>query len=297
MNTLNGTPHKAKRRRRTNAELLDLDARLHQLAAEHQPCTVRQIYYRAVVNHLCEKTVSGYNLVQRRMLTMRREGRLPYEWIRDNARTHYGRPRYASLQEFALNASRSLYHYDYWADSPVNVEVWVESDSIAGTLQHTVIDDWGLRLHVARGFSSETFLHNAGREIEYDGRPTFVYVLSDFDPSGVSLADDIAHKLVNFSGSVPVQVQRIALDAHQVTEWNLPTHPLKHGDKRAARFRIEHGTAACELEAVPPNMLRQLVADAIAQHVPPGRIEAAKRDEELQREALRQLPEWIRGTS
>ncbi len=292
---ISGTPR--KRKRRTSAELRTLDARLYWIAHEHQPCTVRQVYYRAVVAGLCDKTASGYNLVQRRMLAMRREGRLPYTWIRDNARTFYGRPRYRDLEEFGLAASRYLYHFDYWADSPVNVEVWVESDSIAGTLQHTVVDEWGLRLHVARGFSSETFLHNAGQEIQQDGRETFVYVLSDFDPSGVSLADDIARKLVHFAGDIPVQVERVALDGQQVDKWSLPTHPLKPTDRRAPSFRREHGNEACELEAVPPKQLRALVSHAIARHIPRGRIAAAKRDEQLQRDALRMLPDWIRGTA
>lgn len=293
MTPISGTPR--KRKRRTQAELETLDENLWYIVKEHQPCTVRQVYYRAVVAYLCKKTSSGYNLIQRRLLTMRRDGRLPYEWIQDNARTHYGLPRYRNLEHFAEAASRHLYHYDYWATSPVNVELWVESDSIAGTLRHTVVHEWGLRLHVARGFSSETFLYNAGQEIQDDGRETFVYVLSDFDPSGISLADDIAEKLVAFAEGVPVRVERIALDGTQVDAWDLPTHELKRSDRRAKRFRREHGSEACELEAVPPKQLRTLVSNAIARHVPVEKIVAAKRDERLQREALRALPDFLRG--
>ena len=290
-----GTPR--KRYRRTKTELERLQRRLFDIMHEHQPCTVRQVYYLAVVADLCDKTATGYNLIQRELLKLRRSGAVPYGWIKDNARSAYGTQRYRSLQDFARAASTFLYRYDYWHDSPVNVELWVESDSIAGTLLDTVITEYGLRLHVGRGFSSETFLYNAGDEIQYDGRKTFVYVLSDFDPSGVSLAEDVATKLVRFAGDVEVTVQRIALDGDQVRRWNLPTHGVNGRDSRAARFIREHGRAACELEAVPPGTLRRLVAETIAAHLPPGKIAAAKRDEELQREALLSLPAFFRGES
>ena len=290
---ISGTPR--KRRRRTRAELEALQSTLYYIVEEHRPCTVRQVFYLSVVADLCPKDDRGYQLVQRELLKLRRAGEVPYSWIADTVRTFYGRPRYSGLEDFAVEASRSLYHFDYWRDSTVNVELWVESDSIAGTLRATVIDEWGLRLHVARGFSSETFLYTAGQEIQEDRRETYVYVLSDFDPSGVSLAEDIADKLERFSGDVPVHVERIALSGHQVRAWGLPTHGLKATDGRAARFRREHGTEACELEAVPPNLLRKLVSMSIGKHVAPERIAAAKRDEQLQRDALRALPAFLGG--
>jgi uncharacterized protein (DUF2249 family) len=281
-----------KRHRRTQAALEELDGELYKLVQEHQPCTVRQVYYLAVTKYLCDKTQSGYNLVQRRLLSMRRAATLPYGWIADNVRTYYGHTRWESIEDF-VEASSYLYHYDYWAGSPVSVEVWVESDSIAAPIRETVVRDWGLRLHVARGFSSETFLYKAGEAIQEGGRPTHVYVLSDFDPSGVSLAADIAAKLVAFSGDVPVTVERIALNGEQVRAWSLPTHGLKTSDKRAAGFKREHGDEACELEAVPPKMLRKLVSDAISRHVEPWKIAAAKQDEYIQRDSLRAVAERL----
>lgn len=288
LTNLHGTPRKKKRR--TKAELEALDARLYDLVKENRPCTVRQIYYRAVVNYLCDKDKSGYNLIQRELLKMRRAGDLPYGWIEDNVRTCYGGNRYSDTQEFLLHAASYSYRLDYWQNEPINVEVWCESDSIAGTLRNTVTERYGLRLYVARGFSSETYLYNAGENIKDDERETYIYILSDFDPSGVSLAKDIAKKLTAFAYPVPIHVNRIALSGEQVNELNLPTHPLKKSDKRAKHFRLEHGDKACELEAVPPNTLRDMVTEAITSHIDPWKIVKAKQDEQTQREALRSLP-------
>jgi hypothetical protein len=287
-----GTPHKKKRRSKN--ELEELDAALYKLIRDHAPCTVRQVYYRAVVAFLCDKNEAGYNLVQRRVLYLRKSGQVPYSWIEDNTRSYYGGGRYANLEEFGHHASRSLFSLDYWRHKPVNVEVWCESDSIAGALRHTVTNEWGLRLYVARGFSSETFIHNTALELKQVGKPAFIYILSDFDPSGVSLADTIGKKLCEFTDPLAIQVQRIALNAEQVRSWQLPTHPLKKSNTRAAKFRREHADVACELEAVPPNQLRGLVSAAIGGHIDSWRLDAVRENEQLQREALAQLPEFFR---
>jgi hypothetical protein len=279
---------------RSTQQQLALYRLLRNIIGEHAPCTVRQVYYLAVVAALVAKDDDGYNLVQRSLLGMRRSGLVPYSAIRDNARSFYGVTRYHDLEDFGLYASRHLFALDYWRNEPHNVEIWVESDSIAGTLMDTVINHWGLRLFVARGFSSETYLYNAGEMLKEDGREAFIYLLSDFDPAGYSLAEDIARKLQRFAAPIKVNVARIALSGDQVRDWRLPTHDLKKGDKRAKGFRVLHGDEACELEAIPPNQLRALVSEAISAHTDPARFAKAKRDEELQRESLKLLPEWFR---
>lgn len=280
---LNGTPHKNKRR--TKAELETLDAALYELVNEHKPCTVRQIYYRAVVGYLCPKDDSGYNLVQRRLLKLRRGGVLPYGWITDNARSIYGHTRYTDLTEFAQYAA-SLYRRDFWNSQDVNVEIWCESDSIAGTIHNAVVNEWCLDLHVARGFSSETYLFNAGQSIKNSGKKTYIYTLSDFDPSGISLADDIDKKLHKFCGDVEIEVSRIALDLQQILEWQLPTHDLKKTDRRAKAFIESYADFACELEAIPPQTLRELVGARIASHADTYEFRRLEMIEQQERESI-----------
>jgi hypothetical protein len=73
-------------------------------AAEHGPVTVRQLYYRAVVEDVSgiDKTEGGYVKVQRQVLALRREGRLPYRDIADASRW-MRRPRtWNSVEEGAL---------------------------------------------------------------------------------------------------------------------------------------------------------------------------------------------------
>lgn len=118
-----GTSPSKRRRRRRRVEIAKLDEVLCEVVREIRPATVRQTFYQAVVRGLVEKDeVQGYRLVQRRLLTLRESGRIPYGWITDNARTVRGYDRYGGLGEFAREIA-GRYRRDYWADSPVRVEV------------------------------------------------------------------------------------------------------------------------------------------------------------------------------
>ena len=46
---------------------------------------------RAVVKGYVEKTEKGYGYIQRDLVTMRREGAMPYDWIIDVIRLCYAR--------------------------------------------------------------------------------------------------------------------------------------------------------------------------------------------------------------
>ncbi len=273
-----------KRRRRSKAELEELDEQLYNIVRDIRPATVRQIYYQGVVRLLVDKDESGYNLVQRRLLKMRRAEVMPYPWITDNVRTVYGHTRYPGLESFADDVAR-LYRRDYWAENAVKVEIWIEADSLASTITPTVFD-WGLDLHVARGFSSDSYLYTAGDAIRHDGRETFVYVLTDFDPAGLVIAEKVAEALPKFACGVPVHVERLALNHEQVAQYSLPTRPLKKTDSRAKKFLNIYGDEAAELDALSPNTLRQLTHDAISRHADRRQLEVMKQEEHEQRASI-----------
>lgn len=68
-------------------------------------------------------------------------------------------------------------------------------------------------------------------------------------------------------------------------QFNLPTRPTKKDDKRARNFKGE----SVELDAMPPDALRQLVRDCITQHIEPGAWAALQRTEALERESWQQF--------
>jgi hypothetical protein len=267
-------PLKARRHRRTREQLDRLDSELIELVREFQPITIRGVFYRAEVRGLIPKTEHGYDVVQRRLLKLRREGRLPYVWITDGVRTVMGHERYSDVEEFAEEV-RQLYRRDYWRNWPEAVFIWIEKDALSGVIAPTVLD-WGLDLWISRGLSSESYLFRAGRMIARSRKPTWVYVLADFDPSGLLISEKVAEILPGFTDNVPVRVRRLALDHAQVAEMQLPTRPVKHSDSRARKFVAKYGDRCAELDAIPPPVLRQMVDEVISTHADRFEIERLK---------------------
>jgi hypothetical protein len=73
--------------------------------------------------------------------------------------------------------------------------------------------------------------------------------------------------------------ERIAVNPDQVAAWSLQSRPIKESDTHAKTIGADDSV---ELDAIEPNQLRQLVADAIEQHVDPRQLavlEAAEQSE------------------
>jgi len=278
--------------RLSQAQAAELDERLLAIAEEERPNSVRGTYYMAMGAGLVDKDAQGkrnnYMRVQRRILKMRRDGRMPYSWITDGSRVVYGYARYDDPEDFASYAA-GLYRKDYWAESPVRVEVWVEKDAMAGKLTPVVVQECGLNLYVSRGFSSETYLQEAAAHIRSDRRPTYVYLLTDFDASGMNIAETVGNKLVEMAEGVDVEVRRIAATPEQIEEFGLITQPVTRTDSRARRFVERFSTECVELDAIPATEVRRLVREAIESHIDPRRLALMRMVEEEEREGIRAL--------
>ncbi len=286
---MNYQASRIKRHRSTKAEVEHRRQQLWHIVAAMRPMTVRQVFYQAVNRSLVPKSeTKGYRVVQRRLVALRESGVVDHGDIVDGTRYVHGHRRYHDLDEFTTYAA-GLYRKDYWSTSEVNVEIWLEKDALKGVLIPTVVNECGLGLHVTRGFASITYLQEAAEDIDSDGRPTYVYVLTDFDPSGVSIAEKVEEELKARAVGSEIIVARLAVDREQIDRWNLPTRPTKASDTRAAKFRRLHGTDSVELDAIPPDELRTLVRDAIDSHMEPWRLKQYRMVEREERETLRTM--------
>lgn len=279
-------------KRLSKDQAAELDRGLLAIAEAERPTSVRGMYYMAMGAGLIDKDGqtkrNNYMRVQRRLLQMRRDGKMPYSWITDGSRTIYGYDRYQDPDEFADYAA-SIYRKDYWINSPVRVEVWVEKDAMAGKLKPVVRDEYGLDLYVSRGFASETYLQEAGAHIRSDGRPTYVYLLTDFDASGMGIAETVEKRLAEMASPVDVLVERIAATPEQIEEYGLITQPVTRTDTRARKFIQKFGTETVELDAIPASEIRRLVSEAIEQHMDPRRLSTLRMIEREERDGIRAL--------
>jgi hypothetical protein len=266
---------------RQRASQREVEARregLIAIVAAQWPMTVRQIFYQATVSDLVEKSEAGYARVQTDLVWLRRNGLIPYEWIVDNTRWEQ-RPRtYKSIAEALTHAARS-YRRSLWSEASCHVEVWLEKDALAGVIV-PVTAELDVSLRVARGYASLSFLHEAGTAIAELGVPCFIYHLGDFDPSGVDAGRNIEKSLKEYSGGAAIHFERLAVNPEQIEGWSLPSRPTKATDSRSKTFGYAESV---ELDAIPPDELRNLVREAIERHITSeelARLNELERDEQ-----------------
>jgi hypothetical protein len=273
-----------KRHRATKLEVDRRRAQLHKIVEAMRPMTVRQVFYQATVRDIVEKTEAGYTKVQVDLTVMRRAGELPYGWLVDNTRLQR-KPKTFSSVEQALAHTASFYRKALWDNLDAYAEIWLEKDALAGVL-YPITSKYDVPLMVARGYASLSFLHSAAEYINDLAVPAYIYHLGDFDPSGVNAGEKIEATLEEMAPDAEIYFERLAVTPEQITAWNLPTRPTKASDTRAKKFG---SSVSVELDAIEPSLLRDLVKDAIEEHLPPKQFEILKAAEQSEREIISKL--------
>jgi hypothetical protein len=279
------------RSRRTKSDITAIRDAIIAAIEDDPPMTVRQVFYQLVARGVVEKTEQQYqNTVIRLMTEMRLSGDLPYDWVVDESRRVRITRTYDSIED-ALDQTARFYRRSALAQSQDYLEIWCEKDALAGVMWD-VTSDYDVPLMVSRGMPSLTFLHASAQAIrdaaEHDKR-SYVYQFGDHDPSGVLIPQTIERRL-NVMCEVldcpAPTVMRIALTEAQIRRYRLPTRPTKRdGNNHAADFVGD----SVELDALPPRVLREMVATVIERHVSPADTMALRQAEDSERELLRAL--------
>jgi hypothetical protein len=181
----------------------------------------------------------------------------------------------------------------YWRDllqsQPDHIEVVGEKNTLAKIIS-PVCSDYTVPLTIGRGFCSLP-----PRKAIYDrwlasGKNRLILiVLSDHDPDGEMIADSLVGYLRD-DFRIPRQsivAIRASLTAEQCREHGFPTDvEAKVKSKNYQRFVRQHGTGACELEAVPPRQLQRMLRDAIESVLD---LDAFKAEQDRERSDAREI--------
>jgi len=154
-------------RRPNSSEMAARLVAIFAIVEETNPCGVRQAFYQTIVRGLMDKTEADYDKVQRAIVKMRRDGRMPYGWIVDGTRWMHKPRSFSSLAQ-AVQRTAESYRRAVWDDQPVRVEIWLEKQGLAGTIL-PITAEFDVPLYVSRGFSSLTYLAEAAEDIEACG--------------------------------------------------------------------------------------------------------------------------------
>lgn len=277
------------RHRRTKAEMAAVREAILRLLAQDNPMTVRQVFYRLVSLGVIEKTEGEYKATVVRLLTsMRREGDIPFGWIADNTRW-MRKPRTWSSLDQALRTTAQFYRRSLWDSQRDYVEVWLEKDALAGVV-YEVTEEWDVPLMVTRGYPSLSFLYEAAEAIAAYEKPTFLYYFGDYDPSGLDISRAVNEGIREFAPYADLHFTRVAVTPEQIADWDLPTRPTKASDTRSRFFEGE----SVEVDAIPPNQLRDLVEQCITGHVDFHALEVMQVAEQSERDLLMRMAAQVR---
>ncbi len=280
-----------KRRRRTKAQVEQLDDQIFEVFEQAYPLSIRHVWYCMTNPRLPEpvdKTDNGYQQVQSRCTKLRRAGRLPYGWVTDATRRGHHTNTFSGSGEF-LSRVMGLYRADLWRDANVYVEVWCESRSIAGVIEG-LCEELAVSLYPAGGFTSITLAYQAAEYINdatsNGEKPAHVIYIGDYDPAGVLIDKSVEGEIrKHLHPAVDFSFHRLAITPEQITEYDLPTKPRKASDKRCL-----HITETVEAEAMPANILRDMLREKIESFLPSHALAVAQVAEASEREHLER---WI----
>lgn len=141
----------------------------------------------------------------------------------------------------------------------------MEKDALMGVFAR-VCDELDVPYFACRGYNSQSEMWAASqRFLEYieDEQSPVVLHFGDHDPSGVDMTRDIEDRLEIFTEQYGVQVDRLALNWDQIEEYSPPPQWAKVTDSRASAYIAKYGSDSWELDAMEPQVLADLVRDAI----------------------------------
>jgi hypothetical protein len=248
------------------------------------PLTIRQIFYRLVGAHDYEKTERAYQRLVEHLNRARRARIIPMDVIRDDGGTISEPDHWDSAEQFmaTIRAMAKGFTLDHSAGQKTRLVVICEAGGMVPQLAR-VAQPFGVTVMSGGGFDSTTDRHNFAAALAGHERATEVLHIGDHDPSGVSM-------FLAFLEDVEAFARELGGPPAQIRQYRLPTAPPKATDNRA--FSGE----TCQAEALPPDVLANILRTAIEERVDQRVLDRVLRQERRVRRELIKRFEGNGGT-
>jgi hypothetical protein len=289
--------------------------------------TLRQLYYQFVAQDLIPNTEKSYKRLGNIISRARLGGYLDWDAIEDRARQPVVWREFESTRSLLDWASRS-YRLPRLKGQPVYVELWVEKDALAGVLE-PLAARYHVTLMVNRGYSSSSAMKDSADRIRSacvrnGSQEARILYLGDMDPSGEDMVRDIKERIDTFTNEgllidwdaeeedggpkiedysemrerqpqLYVGVQKLALTMAQVKQYQPPPNPAKLTDSRAKEYIKKYGRSSWEVDALPPNVLQDLIRKSLEQHLDMELMDEVIEQEKQDKEDLYEALKHVRG--
>lgn len=254
--------------------LEDINLIIEEFQADGYVLTLRQLYYQLVSRAVIPNEQSEYAKLSRLLKEGRMSGIVDWKAIEDRLRVPH-LPYAVDDIDQAIQDTIDQYRLRRQDDQPNYLEVWVEKDALSGVLKR-VTEKYHIPIMVNRGYSSVSAMFDAFMRFVHGGaykeRPVKILYLGDYDPSGLDMLRDIQERIEEFQfgyndgtdvENMQFEVIPIALTREQVEQYDPPPNPAKLTDPRAKEFIARHGNQSWEVDALKPNVLNNLLDNAI----------------------------------
>jgi len=279
------------------------------------PWTVRQVHYKLVSMGILSNTQIAYRKVSRDLSKGRYTGNISWEKIVDETRGAYKTRDYASVEEGIRFFLKKFRMSGRWKDADNRIEVWVEKRALR-QLFEPITDKYDVYLAVGGGWNSTSAIWEAVKRITmYDAKRLDILYFGDLDPSGDDMPRDVQERLREFYGTVlgwederyttfprEIYVHKIMVNEEHIEKYALQKRfdvPVKKGneivnkikeDPRALSFYQKYGEIfQVEIEALPPNVLAQVLEDNLKKYVDEELFEHIQKKEDGEKERMLQL--------
>lgn len=256
--------------------------------ARNMKLTLRQLYYQLVSRAIIENSEKSYKKLGNLISDARLAGLMDWAAIEDRVRVPKAANEWDSVKDL-VEAAVHGYRLPRWEGQDNYVELWVEKDALAGVLW-PIAHEFHVTLMVNKGYSSQSAMFESAARFRVRGhrknKKSVLLYLGDFDPSGEDMVRDIRDRLAMFGQNV--DVRKLALTWEQVEQYTPPPNPAKVSDPRAARYIQQHGDESWEVDALPPEVLTQIITDELRTLVDQEMVDEIMEREERDKEQLRE---------
>ena len=283
--------------KRFNASSRVVIKQANQIIAEYQAkgftLTLRQLYYQFVARGLfIVNTVQMYKRLGSIINDARLAGLVDWNAIEDRTRNVQSPNDWASPDSL-LAASAEQYQEDTWLTQDRRCYVLIEKEALVGVVEG-ICQEYRVPFLACRGYLSQSEAYSLGKKLKWyqrvqHQRPIILH-LGDHDPSGIDMTRDNNDRLDMFARD-GIEVRRLALNMAQIEEHNPPPNPAKETDSRFANYQALHGDESWELDALDPQLISDLIRDAIDSFRDVGLWDEAMQQEEVNRALLRDASE------
>ncbi len=274
--------------KRIQSRLVPFYRELQNFVDLHGKVSVRQFYYHLVEQPISsplridvsttERAKSAYQTVCNVTVRSRLGGLIPLDSIVDDTdllgNTQYNYP----IEDYLFDQVR-FYRSNWFENQDVYVEVFLEKRALSRIFA-SVTNHLGVYLSVSGKYPTWAQVKSALDRFEHNRKDdNIILYFGDLDSTGKDMPRFLreAFPILGFTN---VSVEEVVVNVNDVQEYNLPTIPLKRSDTKLAWFRetyrVNYGV---EIDALPPDILRQRINDSILEHLDIGEINRKRRED------------------